>query len=91
MILKTVTGKMDEDVMIHVVIGEGERRRRLYTLKSLVESAKWNMYAELWKTAQDQLEEARIRAVTVRDKGIIDEILILLAKCEDKEKPEVNS
>ena len=91
MILKTVIGKMDEDAMIHIVIGEGERRRRLYSLKSLVESAKWNMYAELWKTAQDQLEEARIRAVAARDKRIIDEILILLAKCEDKEKPEVNS
>ena len=82
---------MDEDAMINVVIGEDERRHRLYSLKSLVESAKWNMYAELWKTAQDQLEEARIRAVAARDKRIIDEILMLLAKCEDKEKPEVNS
>ena len=77
--------------MIHVVIGEDERRRRLHSVKSLVESAKWNMYAELWKTAQDQLEEARVRAVSVKDKHLIDEILMLLAQCEDKEKPEINS
>ena len=77
--------------MIHIVVGEDEWRHRLHKVKSLVESAKWNMYAELWKTAQDQLEEARILAVSVKDKHIIDEILTLLAKCEEKEKPEINS
>ena len=76
--------------MVHLVIGEDEGRRRLHDVKSLVESARWNMYAELWKTAQDQLEEARVRAVSVKDKHLIDEILMLLAKCEDKEKPEIN-
>jgi hypothetical protein len=76
--------------MVHLVIGEDERRCRLHSVKSLVESARWNMYAELWKTAQDQLEEARVRAVSVKDKHLIDEILMLLAKCEDKEKPEIN-
>lgn len=76
--------------MIRIVTGEDMRRRRLHNVKSLVESAKWNMYAELWKTAQNQLEEARILAVSVRDKHVIDEILMLLAKCEDKEKPEIN-
>ena len=76
--------------MIHVVIGEDGRRHRLHSVNFLVESARWNMYAELWKTAHDQLEEARIRAVSVRDKHVIDEILMLLAKCEDKEKPEFN-
>ena len=75
--------------MVHIVIGRDEGRLRLRSVKSLVESAKWNMYAELWKTAQDQLEEARVRAVSVKDKHTIDEILMLLAKCEDKEKPEV--
>jgi hypothetical protein len=73
------------------VIGEEERWHRLQKVKSLVESAKWNMYAELWKMAQDELEEARALAVSLRDKSIIDEILMLLAKCEDKEKPEINS
>lgn len=77
-------------IVIHIVIGEDERRRRLHKVKSLVETAKWNMYAELWKTAQNKLEEARTLAVTVKDKHIIDEILTLLAKCEDKEKPEIN-
>jgi len=76
--------------VVHLVIGEDEGRRRLHDVKSLVESARWNMYAELWKTAQDQLEEARVRAVSVKDKHLIDEILMLLAKCEDKEKPEIN-
>jgi hypothetical protein len=76
--------------VIRIVIGGDERRSRLHNVKSLVESAKWNMYAELWKTAQNQLEEARILAVSVRDKHIIDEILILLSQCEDKEKPEIN-
>ena len=76
--------------MVHVVIGEDGRRSRLHTVESLVESAKWNMYAELWKTAQDKLEEARTLAVYVKDKHIIDEILSLLAKCEEKEKPEIN-
>jgi len=66
------------------------KRRRLHAAKSLAESAKWNMYAELWKTAQNQLEEARMLAVSVRDKQLIDEILMLLAKCDDKEKPEFN-
>jgi hypothetical protein len=80
-----------EDTVIHIVIGENGKRHRLRSVESLVESAKWNMYAELWKTAQDELEEARIRAVYVRDKHVIDEILMLLAKCEDKEKPEINS
>jgi translation initiation factor IF-2 len=72
------------------VIGENERRCGLRNVKSLVESAKWNMYAELWTTAQNQLEEARILAVSARDKHMIDEILMLRAKCEDKEKPEIN-
>lgn len=76
--------------MIHIVIGENERRRRLHRVEALVESAKWNMYAELWKTAQNKLEEARTLAVSVKDKHIIDEILMLLAKCEEKEKPEIN-
>jgi hypothetical protein len=76
--------------VIHVVIGEDGKRHRLHSVKSLVESAKWNMYAELWKTAQNELEEARIRAVSVKDKHLIDEILTLLAKCEDKEKPEIS-
>jgi hypothetical protein len=81
---------MGGDAVIHVVKGEDERRHGLQRVKSLVESAKWNMYAELWKTAQNQLEEARIRAVSVKDKCSIDEILALLTKCEDKEKPEIN-
>jgi hypothetical protein len=72
------------------VIGENERRCGLRNVKSLVESAKWNMYAELWTTAQNQLEEARILAVSARDKHMIDEILMLRTKCEDKEKPEIN-
>jgi len=81
---------MGEDTVIRIVIGEDEGRHRFHNVKSLVESAKWNMYAELWKTAQNQLEEARILAVSVKDKHIIDEILVLLAKCEEKEKPEIN-
>ena len=76
--------------MIRIVIGEDKRRLRLRYVKPLVESAKWNMYAELWTAAQNQLEEARILAVSVRDKHIIDEILMLRTKCEDKEKPEIN-
>jgi hypothetical protein len=76
--------------VIRIVIGEDKRRLRLRYVKPLVESAKWNMYAELWTAAQNQLEEARILAVSVRDKHIIDEILMLRAKCEDKEKPEIN-
>ena len=76
--------------MIRLVIGEDERQRRLRNVKSLVESARWNMYAELWTTAQNKLEEARILAVSVRDKHIIDEILMLRTKCEDKERPEIN-
>jgi len=46
------------------------------------------MYAELWNTAQNELEEARELAVSLRDKQTIDEILVLLGKCRDKEKPE---
>ena len=76
--------------MIRLVIGEDERRLRLRNVKSLVESARWNMYAELWTTAQNKLEEARILAVAVRDRHIIDEILMLRTKCEDKERPEIN-
>jgi hypothetical protein len=76
--------------VIRIVIGEDKRRLRLRYVKPLVESAKWNMYAELWTAAQNQLEEASILAVSVRDKHIIDEILMLRAKCEDKEKPEIN-
>ena len=76
--------------MIRIVIGEDERRLRLRNVKSLVESARWNMYAELWTTAQNQLEEARLLAVSVRDKQLIDEVLMLRTKCEDKEKPEIN-
>lgn len=76
--------------MIRIVIGENERHCRLRNVKSLVESAKWNMYAELWTTAQNKLELARILAVSARDKHMIDEILILRTKCEDKEKPEIN-
>ena len=76
--------------MIRLVIGEDERQRRLRNVKSLVESARWNMYAELWTTAQNKLEEARILAVAARDKHIIDEILMLRTKCEDKERPEIN-
>jgi hypothetical protein len=76
-------------MVIRIVIGE-ERRHRLHEVKSLIESAKWNMYAELWETAQNELEEARARAVFLRDKSIVDEILTLLAKCEDKEKPEIS-
>ncbi len=77
--------------MIRIVIGEDERPQRLHKVKSLITSAKWNMYAELWKMAQNELEEARARAVSLRDRSIIDEILTLLAKCEDKEKPELYS
>jgi hypothetical protein len=76
--------------VIRIVIGEDERQCRLRNVKSLVESAKWNMYAELWTTAQNKLEEARTLAVSVRDKHVIDEILMLRTKCEDKEKPEIN-
>lgn len=76
--------------MIRIVIGENERRHGLRNVKSLVESAKWNMYAELWTSAQNQLEEARILAVSARDKHMIDEILMLRTKCEDKERPEIN-
>ena len=76
--------------MVRIVIGEDGRRGRRRKAESLVESAKWNMYAELWKTAQNQLEEARMLAVSVKDKHIIDETLTLLVKCEDKEKPEIN-
>lgn len=74
-------------MVVHIIIGEEEGRRRRHKVRSLTESAKWNMYAELWKAAQDKLEEARVLAVPLRDKAIIDEILMLLAKCEDKEKP----
>lgn len=76
---------------VHIILGEEEGRRRLHRVKSLIESAKWSMYAELWKVAQDKLEEARGLAVSLRNKVIIDEILMLLAKCEDKEKPQIVS
>jgi hypothetical protein len=88
--LKLFRRENREGVSIRVVIGEEEGQHRLHRVKSLIESAKWNMYAELWTTAQNQLEEARILAVSVRDKHMIDEILMLRTKCEDKEKPEIN-
>jgi hypothetical protein len=76
-------------MVIRIVITEEKGRARLRKVKSLTMSAKWNMYAELWKKAQDELEEARELAVSLRDKSIIDEILMLLAKCENREKPEI--
>ena len=77
--------------MIRIVIGEGERRHRLRKAKSLIESAKWNMYAELWTIAENELDKARELGVSLRDKNMIDEILILLGKCEEREKPEIHS
>jgi hypothetical protein len=75
--------------MIHVVFGE-EGRHRLIKVKGLVESAKWNMYAELWPNARIKLEEARHLAVSLRDRQVIDEILMLLSKCDEREKPEID-
>jgi hypothetical protein len=75
---------------VRIVIGEEGRRHRLHRVKSLIESARWNMYAELWDIAKDELEEARSLSVSLRDKYRIDEILALLAECENREKPEIN-
>jgi hypothetical protein len=74
-------------VVIHLVICE-EGKARLTKVKRLMKSAKWNMYAELWETAEHELEKARRIAVHLRNKSLIDEILVLLSKCEEKEKPE---
>lgn len=76
---------------IRIVIGDEEGRHRLHKVKSLIESAKWNMYAELWKKARNELNEAIQFAVSLRDKSIVDEILMMLAKCENREKPEIES
>jgi len=76
---------------VRLLIGEEGRRHRLRKAKSLIESARWNMYAERWYTAKDELEEARSLCVSLRDKYRIDEILTLLAECENKEKPEINT
>ena len=75
--------------MIRIVIGEEEWRHRLHKVKSLIKSAKWNMYAELWNKAENELDEAIQLAVSLRNKSIIDEILTLLTKCKDREKPEI--
>jgi hypothetical protein len=77
-------------MIVRIVIGEEGRRHRLHKAKSLIESARWNMYAERWCIAKNELEEARSLSVSLRDKYGIDEILALLAECENREKPEIN-
>jgi hypothetical protein len=72
-----------------IVIGEQGRRHKLYRAKSLIESARWNMYAERWDIAKDELEQARDLSVSLRDKYRIDEILALLVECDNREKPEI--
>lgn len=64
---------------------EEERRK----LAHLIEEAKWNMYAEKWELAEKHLEDANDRAVSLRDKKKIEEILALLVKCRNKEKAEL--
>jgi hypothetical protein len=73
-----------------IVIGEEGRRHRLHRAKSLIESARWNMYAERWDVAKDELEQARDLFISLRDKDRIDEILALLVGCDNREKPEIN-
>lgn len=71
---------------------EEEAKRKKATrqeLDSLIEGAKWNMYAERWDLAEKQLVNAMDRAVSLRDKAKIDEILGLLKKCKDRQKAEL--
>jgi hypothetical protein len=75
---------------VRILIGEEGRRHRLHKAKSLIESARWNMYAERWYIAKEELEEARDLSVSLREKYRIDEILALLVQCENREKPEIN-
>jgi vacuolar-type H+-ATPase subunit H len=71
---------------------EKEAKRKKETRQAMertIEEAKWNMYAEKWDLAEKQLQEARDEAVSLRDKGKIDEILELLVKCKNEQKVEL--
>jgi hypothetical protein len=70
----------------HVDIGREQIQKRI---DSLIESATWNMYAERFGTAQQELEQARIEAINIRDKARIDKILTYLAMCDRREKPKL--
>ena len=71
---------------------EGKARKKnepRQEMEKTIEEAKWNMYAEEWGLAENQLQSAKDRAVSLRDKDKIDEILGLLIKCKSREKVEL--
>jgi len=71
---------------------EKEAKRKKETRQAMertIEEAKWNMYAEKWDLAEKQLQGARDKAVSLRDKDKIDEILELFVKCKNEQKVEL--
>ena len=66
-----------------------EKKEPRQEMEKAIEEAKWNMYAEEWDLAETQLQSAKDRAVSLRDKDKIDEILGLLIKCKNREKVEL--
>lgn len=71
---------------------EGKARKKnepRQEMEKTIEEAKWNMYAQEWDLAENQLQSAKDRAVSLRDKDKIDEILGLLIKCKKREKVEL--
>jgi hypothetical protein len=71
---------------------EKEAKREKETRQEMertIEDAKWNMYAEKWDSAEKQLQGARDKAVSLRDKDKIDEILALFEKCKNEQKVEL--
>ena len=66
-----------------------EKKEPRQEMEKAIEEAKWNMYAEEWDLAETQLQSAKDRAVSLRDKDRIDEILGLLIKCKNREKVEL--
>jgi hypothetical protein len=67
----------------------GEKKEPRQEIEKAIEEAKWNMYAEEWDLAETQLQSAKDRAVSLREKAKIDEILGLLIKCKNREKVEL--
>ena len=67
---------------------EKEKRQQI---EKLIADAKWNMYAEMWELAKNSLNQAKAIAVLLHDKAKIDETLVLLAKCDKREKVELGT
>ena len=55
----------------------------------LIEKAKWKMYGEEWTQASHILQDAKTKAVQMKDKARIDVILDLQKKASNQQKVPV--